>query len=116
MDLDRSLDDRGFHPLTDAVESNLPVGFAAPLLHEILTGRTRETTSNLLASGQPAIPRRHGPAGRSSVANTRLLGLVEPVAYLLHYPYGCAEQTISNMLPWIVAPAIAQRDPGVECA
>jgi hypothetical protein len=46
-----------------------------------------------------------------SVANTRLLGLVEPVAYLLHYPYGCAEQTISNMLPGSSAPQLRAAVP-----
>ncbi len=97
-------------PLTDAVESNLPVGFAAPLLHEILTGHTRETESNLLAKANPQFLEGTGRL-QVNVANTRLLGLVEPVAYLLHYPYGCAEQTISNMLPWIVAPQLRSAIP-----
>ncbi|MEO7724771.1 MAG: alpha-2-macroglobulin family protein, partial [Chthoniobacterales bacterium] len=91
--------------LSDAVESNLPVGFAAPLLHEILTGRTQATTSDLLAAANPQFLEGSG-RWQVNVANTRLLGLVEPIAYLLHYPYGCAEQTISNMLPWIVAPQL----------
>ena len=43
------------------------------------------------------------------VSNTRLSELGEAVSQLLHYPYGCAEQTGSSMLPWIVmsdAPAL----------
>jgi len=96
--------------LSDAVESNLPVGFAAPILHEILTGRTHATESNLLDQANPQMLEGHGRL-QMSVANTRLLGLVEPVAYLLHYPYGCAEQTISNMLPWIVAPQLRAAVP-----
>jgi uncharacterized protein YfaS (alpha-2-macroglobulin family) len=35
------------------------------------------------------------------LANTRLIGLSESVAGLLHYPYGCAEQTGSSLLPWV---------------
>ncbi|MEP7249044.1 MAG: MG2 domain-containing protein [Spartobacteria bacterium] len=96
--------------LADAVESNLPVGFAAPLLHEILTGRTAEPESNLLATANPQFLEGTGHF-EVSVANTRLLGLAEPVAYLLHYPYGCAEQTISNLLPWIVGPQLHQAVP-----
>ena len=37
-----------------------------------------------------------------SVANTRLNELGEAILQLLHYPYGCAEQTGSSLLPWIV--------------
>jgi alpha-2-macroglobulin len=98
---------------SDAVESNLPVGFAAPLLHEILTGRTQATESNLLASANPQFLEGTGRL-ELRLANTRLLGLVEPVAYLLHYPYGCAEQTISNMLPWIVAPQLRAAVPEMD--
>ncbi len=95
---------------SDAVESKLPVGFAAPLLHEILTGRTQARESNLLAAANPQFLEGIGRL-QVNVANTRLLGLVEPVAYLLHYPYGCAEQTISSMLPWIVAPQLRSAVP-----
>ena len=100
----------GATPLTDAVQSDLPVGFAAPILREILTDRTQATESNLLASANPQFLEGTGRF-QVSVANTRLLGLIEPVAYLLHYPYGCAEQTISNMLPWIAAPQLRQAVP-----
>jgi uncharacterized protein YfaS (alpha-2-macroglobulin family) len=96
--------------LSDAVESNLPVGFAAPLLREILTDHTQATESNLLAHANPQFLEGKGRF-QVNIANTRLLGLVEPVAYLLHYPYGCAEQTISNMLPWIVAPQLRAAVP-----
>jgi uncharacterized protein YfaS (alpha-2-macroglobulin family) len=96
--------------LSDAVESNLPVGLAAPLLREILTDHTQATESNLLAKANPQFLEGTGHF-QVNVANTRLLGLVEPVAYLLHYPYGCAEQTISNMLPWIVAPQLRNAVP-----
>ncbi|MGH8091909.1 MAG: MG2 domain-containing protein [Chthoniobacterales bacterium] len=100
-------------PIADAVESNLPVGLAAPLLQEILTGRTQAAESDLLASANPQFLEGTGRL-EVSVANTRLLGLVEPVAYLLHYPYGCAEQTISNMLPWIVAPQLRTVVPELD--
>ena len=35
----------------------------------------------------------------------------EALDYLTSYPYGCAEQTISNMLPWIVAPQLRAAVP-----
>ncbi len=96
--------------VSDAVESNLPIGFAAPLLREILTDRTQAAETNLLAAANPQFLEGSGRL-EVSVANTRLLGLAEPVAYLLHYPYGCAEQTISSILPWIVAPQLRAAVP-----
>src|SRR4029079_342150 len=68
--------------LSDAVESNLPVGFAAPILHEILTGRTQATETNLLDSANPQMLEGHGRL-EARVGDTRPLRLVEPVAYTL---------------------------------
>jgi uncharacterized protein YfaS (alpha-2-macroglobulin family) len=100
----------GATPLTDAVQSDLPVGFAAPILREILTDRTKARQSNLLANANPQFLEGSGRF-QVSVANTRLLGLIQPVAYLLHNPDGCAEQTNSNKLPWIAAPQLRQAIP-----
>jgi uncharacterized protein YfaS (alpha-2-macroglobulin family) len=36
------------------------------------------------------------------VANTCVIELRESLRYLLHYPYGCVEQTTSSLLPWLM--------------
>ncbi len=96
--------------ISDSVESKLPVGFAAPLLHEVLVDRTQARAANLFAEANPQFLEGTGKFA-VRVANTRLSGVGEAVNYLLRYPYGCAEQTVSNMLPWIVAPELQKAVP-----
>ena len=86
---------------TDAVQSTLSVGYPAPLLREILLARTAAAETNLLARANPQLLAGQG-AITVHVANTRLVELVETLAYLLHYPYGCVEQASSCLLPWVV--------------
>ena len=86
--------------LRDAVESRLKVTFPTPLLREVRQSRVDGTEADLLAGFDPALL---GGAGmvRVSVSNSRIFELRESVGELLHYPYGCAEQTTSAMLPWL---------------
>ena len=85
---------------TDAVQSMLAVGHIAPMLGEVLLNRVTVQT-NLLALANPQLLAGRGTI-TVSVANTRLNELAETAAQLLHYPYGCAEQTGSSLLPWIL--------------
>jgi uncharacterized protein YfaS (alpha-2-macroglobulin family) len=85
----------------DAVQSQIQVGHLAPLLREILLNRITNSSGNLLAAANPRLLAGRG-AITVSLANTRLVELGEAVAQLLHYPYGCVEQTGSSLLPWIL--------------
>jgi uncharacterized protein YfaS (alpha-2-macroglobulin family) len=71
------------------------------MLREILLAHTTDSQTNLLASANPRLLAGRGSV-TVSVANTRLNNLGETILQLLHYPYGCAEQTGSSLLPWIV--------------
>ncbi len=96
---------------TDAVVSTLDVGYPVPLMREVHQARLDGSRPDLLAEVNPQL---RGGTGRVVVriANTRLNELGGAAEHLLHYPYGCVEQTSSSLLPWIVlrgAPAIAPK-------
>ena len=86
---------------TDSVQSVLEVGHVVPMLREILLSHATDSQANLLARANPQLLAGQGTI-TVSIANTRLNDLGEAVSQLLHYPYGCAEQTGSSLLPWIV--------------
>jgi uncharacterized protein YfaS (alpha-2-macroglobulin family) len=86
---------------TDSVQSVLEVGHVVPMLREIILNHTTGSQTNLLASVNPRLLAGRGTV-TVSIANTRLNDLGEAILQLLHYPYGCAEQTGSSLLPWIV--------------
>jgi uncharacterized protein YfaS (alpha-2-macroglobulin family) len=84
----------------DAVETTLKVTFPTPLLREVLQHRVDAAEADLLKGVDPALMQGGGIV-RVSISNSRVLELRESVAELLHYPYGCIEQTTSSMLPWL---------------
>jgi len=93
---------------TDASECALEVGYVLPLLHQTLLETVTGLSTNLFAGANPQFLAGTGTV-TIRVSNTRLSELGAAVSHLLHYPYGCAEQTGSSMLPWIVlsdAPAL----------
>jgi len=59
-------------------------------------------TTPLLASVDPSLLEASGIEVQVALSNSRLIELREGVENLLHYPYGCIEQTTSSMLPWLV--------------
>jgi uncharacterized protein YfaS (alpha-2-macroglobulin family) len=93
---------------TDATECSLDVGYVSPLLHQTVSQTVDGPSTNLFAKANPQFLAGTGTVA-IRVSNTRLSELGEAVSQLLHYPYGCVEQTGSSMLPWIVlsdAPAL----------
>ena len=97
--------------LRDQVESVIPVEDVAPLLREVYLTRSVTAATNLLAHANPQL--FTGPGTLTVVvANSRFAELGEAVSALLHYPYGCAEQTSSSLLPWIVLRDVLPFLPG----
>ncbi len=89
--------------LADAVESKFAVGLAEPLRREIQfkTLTSTDNGANLLAPVRAEL--LEGSHGQVAVtlSNSRLLDGAQAVLQLLHYPYGCVEQTMSSLIPWL---------------
>lgn len=112
--------DAGGQTFEDRVVSALSVGSAAPVLRETYLTDLNAKENNLLAGVNPQLLEGTG-AVAVTVANTRLASLRESASYLLEYPYGCAEQIMSSLIPWMltkelrpVFPALAKPETEVE--
>jgi uncharacterized protein YfaS (alpha-2-macroglobulin family) len=99
--------------LNDAIQSQLEVRHPLPLLREVLLRRITTGASDLLESANPQLLAGQGTI-QVTLANTRLGELSETAAQLLHYPYGCAEQTSSSLLPWLVLRDKTDVLPGLQ--
>ncbi len=94
----------------DAVETKLKVGFPVAQLREVKLQRTEDVQTNLLKDADPAVLEGNGVV-RVTLGNSRAIELRESLNQLLHYPYGCVEQTTSSTLPWIVLKDFRDRLP-----
>lgn len=97
--------EHGDRVFEDAVQSTFPVTSPALLLRETDVVDLNARRTDLLAGVNPQILEGTGSVA-VTVANTRLASLGESVDRLLRYPYGCAEQTISTLIPWVVLPEL----------
>ena len=86
--------------LSDAVEETFTSHFPMPLLRQVtavrITGgesiNIRELLSKDLQNATGSI--------ELELATSPLVEVSASIDYLLHYPYGCAEQTSSSLMPW----------------
>jgi len=91
---------------SDSLETPFRIESPAPLLRETYLRDVRSKTNDLLAKVNPQMRDASGTA-EVTLSNTRLATLREAARNLLAYPYGCAEQQISAMLPWILSVELA---------
>ena len=86
---------------SDRLVASLRVGSPVPVLRETYLTELDDKTNDLLAGVNPQVLEGEG-AVTVTLANTRLASLGESAHQLLEYPYGCAEQLVSSLIPWIV--------------
>jgi uncharacterized protein YfaS (alpha-2-macroglobulin family) len=96
-------------PLSDAVESKFEVTHAAPALREVhyfeLTSAA--ANDNLLKKINPQLLESDGSL-RLDFSQSRMSEARDALEHILHYPYGCVEQTTSSTLPWL---ALSKYEP-----
>jgi uncharacterized protein YfaS (alpha-2-macroglobulin family) len=79
----------------------MTVGSPSLLLRETYISELGAASSDLLEGVNPQLLEGTGTVA-VTVSNTRLSSLRESVSYLRQYPYGCVEQTVSALVPWLV--------------
>ncbi len=103
--------DAGGKTFADRVKTTLPVRSPMLQLRETYFTALDQSTNNLLANVNPQMTEGRGEVV-VTVSNTRLAALGANARFLVDYPYGCAEQRTSALVPWLVMPALGPLMPG----
>ncbi|MCB1232168.1 MAG: hypothetical protein KDN19_18015 [Verrucomicrobiae bacterium] len=103
--------------LTDAVESKLEIGYPMPILREThsftIKREEEKSDANLLAEVNERLLTGRGEV-KVTVSNSRVAEALDALDYLLHYPYGCVEQTTSSTLPWLTMRPLREALPQLD--
>ncbi|MDQ6624546.1 MAG: MG2 domain-containing protein, partial [Verrucomicrobiota bacterium] len=112
----------GSAELWDRVEAKMKLENPAPLIRQVETERIDADRAEILHIADPQILEGTGEV-TVNLSNSRVVQLREALRQLLHYPYGCVEQTTSSMLPWLTVrdlrarlPELAKSDEEIDSA
>jgi len=97
----------------DALSTSVRVSSPAPLLREIYLTDLKHQENDLLKGVNPQVLEGTGTIS-TTLSNTRLASLREAANSLLTYPYGCAEQLVSALIPWLAVSELAPLLPEVD--
>jgi uncharacterized protein YfaS (alpha-2-macroglobulin family) len=98
---------------SDALEIPVTVESPAPVLREVYLRRFSAGANDLLQGVNPQVVEGTGSVD-VTLSNTRLAALREGADWLLRYPYGCAEQRISALVPWVMLRDLKGILPGLS--
>lgn len=99
---------------SDAMVNKFEVTYPRPLLRHanfIRFQNNNEERMNLVEGVNPILMNGRGHADLE-FSNSLLLEAGGAVDYLLHYPYGCVEQTSSSLMPWFAVSDLKSIVPG----
>ena len=87
---------------SDGTESTFEVNHPVPELRYVSYTKLKadEPNENLIKDVNPALLEGEGSLSLG-ISNSRLYEARDALDYLLHYPYGCVEQTTSATMPWL---------------
>jgi uncharacterized protein YfaS (alpha-2-macroglobulin family) len=95
----------------DSVESEVTILDAGTELRDVQNLRLANGPTNILSLLSPEVLEGLG-SFRVRISASPLAFLAEGVGQLLHYPYGCVEQTGSSLIPWIALRDLPSLRPG----
>lgn len=100
--------------LSDQAETRFEVTYPVPLMRQnrFVTMRN-DNQHDLLEGLDPELLNGRGHI-KLSLSNSLLLEAGGAVDFLLHYPYGCLEQTTSSMMPWFAVRDLKSLVPGFQ--
>ncbi len=88
--------------LADKSESTFTIEHPVQELREVRYAQIagKDPAANVLKDVNPMILEGDGTVA-ITVSNSELSEVSDALGYVLHYPYGCVEQTTSAMIPWL---------------
>ncbi len=98
--------------LSDQAETRFEVTYPVPLMRQFqFITMDNGGQKDLLAGLDPKLLNGRGHIDLA-LSNSLLLEAGGAVDFLLHYPYGCVEQTTSSMMPWFAVRDLKSLIPG----
>jgi uncharacterized protein YfaS (alpha-2-macroglobulin family) len=98
--------------LSDMAETKFEVTYPVPLMRQVeFVSLNKNGQNDLLQGLKPELLEGRGHIDLD-LSNSLLLEAGGAVDFLLHYPYGCVEQTTSSMMPWFAVRDLKTLVPG----
>ena len=100
--------------LSDSVENSFQVEYPVPLLRQTKLIRLTKNDQplNLLRNLDPKLLDGRGHLD-VEISRSLLLEAGGAIDHLLHYPYGCVEQTTSSLIPWLAVEQLRGVSPSL---
>jgi uncharacterized protein YfaS (alpha-2-macroglobulin family) len=103
------------HRLSDRVESRFQVAYPMPLLRQTQLIRLDQPGRKINLRDHLDASLLDGTGTLDlEFSGSLLLEAAGSIDYLLHYPYGCLEQTTSSLIPWLTIESLAPIVPSFE--
>ncbi|MCP5535765.1 MAG: hypothetical protein H7A51_05960 [Akkermansiaceae bacterium] len=100
--------------LSDQAETKFEVTYPVPLMRQVEFVSLNQNGQNDLLHGlKPELLEGRGHIDLD-LSNSLLLEAGGAVDFLLHYPYGCVEQTTSALMPWFAVRDLKTLVPGFK--